>query len=115
MARAAGYLITSGWEIYQQRMTEKQIAERLGKHRETIYLWINGIRKLGLLVIRPIKFKGSVKRINIICMLLEVKSRDVPHLFRCRPESAAYNPRNLSLSDHKDCFSHHYIISLLCP
>jgi len=28
---------------------EKQIAKRLGKHRETIYLWIKGIQEIGLL------------------------------------------------------------------
>ena len=42
-------LILICWELYEQRITKKQIAKRLGKHRETIYLWIRGIQELGLL------------------------------------------------------------------
>ena len=41
-------LIILCWELYEQRVTKKQIAKRLGKHRETIYLWIKGIQELGL-------------------------------------------------------------------
>jgi hypothetical protein len=36
-------------ELYEQRMAKRQIAQRLGKHRETIQLWISGIKELGLL------------------------------------------------------------------
>jgi len=42
-------LIVLCWELYEQRLAKRQIAQRLGKHRETIHLWIRGIRELGLL------------------------------------------------------------------
>ena len=42
-------LITVSWELYQQGMPKSRIAQRLGKHRETIHLWVTGIKGLGLL------------------------------------------------------------------
>lgn len=42
-------LITLCWELYEHGMTKVSIAARLGKHRETVHLWIKGIQKEGLL------------------------------------------------------------------
>ena len=42
-------LIVLCWELYEQGMAKRQIAQRLGKHRETIHLWIRGIKELELL------------------------------------------------------------------
>ena len=42
-------LITLCWELYEQRIPKSRIAQRLGKHRETIHLWIKGIKKYGLM------------------------------------------------------------------
>src|SRR4030043_256196 len=42
-------LIVLCWELYEQGMAKRQIAQRRGKHRETIHLWIRGIKELGLL------------------------------------------------------------------
>jgi transposase InsO family protein len=42
-------LITLCWELHEQRIPKTHIAERLGKHRETIHLWIRGIERYGLL------------------------------------------------------------------
>jgi transposase len=42
-------LITLAWELYQQGISKVRIAQRLGKHRETIHLWIKGIEQYGLL------------------------------------------------------------------
>jgi len=42
-------LIVLCWELYEQRMPKIRIAKRLGKHRETIHLWIKGINRVGLL------------------------------------------------------------------
>ncbi len=42
-------LITLCWELHEQRMPKTRIAERLGRHRETIHLWIKGIEEYGLL------------------------------------------------------------------
>jgi len=42
-------LIILCWELYEQRIAKSQIALRLGKHRETIHIWIRGIKELGLL------------------------------------------------------------------
>ena len=42
-------LITLAWELYQQGMPKSHIAQRLGKHRETIHLWLKGIAEQGLL------------------------------------------------------------------
>ena len=41
-------LIVLCWELYEQGMPKSRIAPRLGKHRETIHLWIKGINKAGL-------------------------------------------------------------------
>lgn len=38
-------LITICWELYEQGMPKSKIALRLGKHRETIHLWIKGIEQ----------------------------------------------------------------------
>jgi transposase InsO family protein len=42
-------LIILCWELYEQGMPKSRIAERLEKHRETVHLWITGIKELGLL------------------------------------------------------------------
>ena len=42
-------LITLCWELYEEGMPKVRIAERLGKHRETVHLWIKGIQRWGLL------------------------------------------------------------------
>ena len=41
--------ITLAWELYQEGMAKVKIARRLGRHRETIHLWIRGIEEQGLL------------------------------------------------------------------
>jgi transposase len=43
-------LIVLCWELYEQGVPKIRIGERLGKHRETIHLWIEGIKGVGLLV-----------------------------------------------------------------
>ena len=42
-------LITIAWELHEQGLPKTHIAQRLGKHRETIILWIQGIEHYGLL------------------------------------------------------------------
>ncbi len=42
-------LITLCWELYEQGIPKSHIAERLGKHRETIHIWIENIKRYGLL------------------------------------------------------------------
>ncbi len=42
-------LITLAWELHQHGMPKQHIAIKLGKHRETIILWIQGIEHFGLL------------------------------------------------------------------
>ena len=42
-------LIVLCWELYEQGIPKIRIAKRLGKHRETIHLWIKGINRVGLL------------------------------------------------------------------
>jgi len=42
-------LIILCWELYEQGMPKIRIAQRLGKHRETIHLWIKSINRVGLL------------------------------------------------------------------
>lgn len=42
-------LITLCWELYEEGMPKARIAARLGKHRETIHLWIKAIQQYGLL------------------------------------------------------------------
>ena len=41
--------ITLAWELYQQGVPKSHIAQRLGKQRETIHLWLKGIQQYGLL------------------------------------------------------------------
>jgi transposase InsO family protein len=41
--------IITAWELYQQNIPINRIANHLNKHRETIGLWIKGIKKIGLL------------------------------------------------------------------
>jgi len=41
-------LITVCWGLYEQGMPKSRIARRVGKHRETVHLWIKGIREHGL-------------------------------------------------------------------
>jgi transposase len=43
-------LITLCWELYEQGIPKVRIAARLGRHRETIHLWIKGVQQHGLLV-----------------------------------------------------------------
>lgn len=42
-------LITLAWELYEQGVPKLHIAEKLGKNRETIHLWIQGVQKEGLI------------------------------------------------------------------
>jgi len=42
-------LITLAWELYEQGVPKSRIAVRLGKHRETVHVWIRGIQRLGLM------------------------------------------------------------------
>ena len=42
-------LIVLCWELHEQGIPKIRIAQRLGKHRETIHLWIKGINRVGLL------------------------------------------------------------------
>jgi transposase len=42
-------LITLCWELYEQGIPKARIASRLGKHRETIHLWVKAIQQDGLL------------------------------------------------------------------
>ncbi len=42
-------LITLAWELHQQGIPKQHIANQLGKHRETIILWIQGVEQYGLL------------------------------------------------------------------
>ena len=41
--------ITLAWELHEQGVNNTHIATQLGKHRETIILWIQGITQFGLL------------------------------------------------------------------
>ena len=41
-------LITLSWELFEQGVPKIHIAEKLGKHRETIGIWIKNIEKCGL-------------------------------------------------------------------
>lgn len=41
--------ITLSWELYNQGISKSQIAQDLGKNRETIISWIQGIERFGLL------------------------------------------------------------------
>ncbi len=41
-------LITLCWELYEHGIPKVRIAARLGKHRETVHLWVKGIQKHGL-------------------------------------------------------------------
>jgi len=43
-------LITLAWELYQQGVPKSRIAMRLHKNRETIHLWLKGIKAQGLLL-----------------------------------------------------------------
>jgi transposase InsO family protein len=42
-------LITLCWELYEQGIPKIRIAARLGRHRETVHLWIKAIQRYGLL------------------------------------------------------------------
>jgi transposase len=42
-------LIVLCWELYEQGIPKSHIAQRLGKHRETIYLWIKASKRYGLM------------------------------------------------------------------
>ncbi|MFC1959062.1 transposase, partial [Chloroflexota bacterium] len=53
-------LIVLCWELYEQGMPKTRIARRLGKHRETIHLWIKVIKGAGLIGF-PDKYKQAKK------------------------------------------------------
>ncbi|MFQ5492669.1 MAG: integrase core domain-containing protein [Candidatus Dojkabacteria bacterium] len=40
--------IITAWELYEGGMPKTHIAKHLGKHRETVHLWIKGIEEIGL-------------------------------------------------------------------
>ena len=40
--------IVLAWELYEQGLSKSAIARRLGRHRETIILWLRGIERHGL-------------------------------------------------------------------
>jgi len=42
-------LITLCWELYEQGIYKTHIANRLGKHRETVHIWIKNVETYGLL------------------------------------------------------------------
>ena len=42
-------LITLCWELHEQGMAKSRIAQRVGKHRETIHIWIKSIQQYGLI------------------------------------------------------------------
>lgn len=42
-------LITLAWELFDQGVSKSRIATDLGKTRETIHIWINGIQTYGLM------------------------------------------------------------------
>jgi hypothetical protein len=42
-------LITLAWELYKKGVPKSHIAQRLGKQRETIHLWLKGVETHGLL------------------------------------------------------------------
>jgi len=42
-------LIILSWELYDHGIPKTRIADRLGKHRETIHIWIKNIERYGLL------------------------------------------------------------------
>jgi len=42
-------LITLCWELHEQGIPKIRIAQRLGKHRETIHIWLKSIEHYGLL------------------------------------------------------------------
>ena len=54
-------LIVLCWELYEQGMPKTRIARRLGKHRETIHLWIKGIKGAALISFLD-KYKQAKKR-----------------------------------------------------
>jgi len=40
--------IITAWELYEGGMPKTHISQHIGKHRETVHLWIKGIEKSGL-------------------------------------------------------------------
>ena len=42
-------LITLAWELHEQGIATSHIAKQIGKHRETVGLWLAGIEQIGLL------------------------------------------------------------------
>ncbi len=42
-------LITLSWELFESGVPKSRIASDLGKTRETIHIWINGIKSHGLM------------------------------------------------------------------
>ena len=41
-------LIELAWELHNAQVRAEDIAIRVGKHRSTVYRWINSIKKNGL-------------------------------------------------------------------
>ncbi len=81
-------LITLCCEMYEQGMLKIRITERLGKHRETIHIWVKGIQRYGLMDFLD-RYRQAKKE--------ERKRRQVnPILKRWRGESAK---QNLSLAE----------------
>src|SRR4030042_1131297 len=54
-------LVTLSWELYEQGIPKSHIAHRLGKHRETVHIWIKGIQRCGLLNFLD-KYRQAKKR-----------------------------------------------------
>lgn len=62
-------LITLAWELFERGVPKSRIAFDLGKTRETIHIWINGIHKHGLLEFLDLyegakKCKRTPRKIN---------------------------------------------------
>ena len=62
-------LITLCWELHEQGMPKTRIALRLGKHRETVHLWVKGIESTGfclswIAMSRPRKVRGKAGRLT---------------------------------------------------
>lgn len=47
------------WELHQQGIPKSHIAEKLGKNRETIHIWIRGIEQYGLFEFRQRYLKAK--------------------------------------------------------
>ena len=72
-------LITLCWELYEQGIPKARIAARLGKHRETIHVWIKAIQHYGLLGFldryEQAKKAREAKKKQTVIELKEIKLR----------------------------------------